>query len=210
MKVRFRFNKFWNNGEFWVALIVVLAIAAVYNNTSLFTVANEIKPSIDIQEYIVSADPNTNNTTIDWLNDKNKCLTLLYPYITECGLGVVEHNGNVCATFIIRQSELNLTDLRYIKGIHYYSKYYPMGNDDYSNLSQCNVLQDYEENLLNSINSARENGSVYKANLISSNKELTNKARLHSASVLMREQMFIYDINSPYFIVMWSNIDRNK
>lgn len=198
--INFYINKFWKEGAFWISVVICVIAVALYNNPTPSAGVIKIYESV-APAYTVGGEPMVSRISIDWLNDRNKCIALLYPSITECGLGVVQYNNKTYATFIIRKSEVSQWDSRYMKGVGYYFKYYPVGTDNVDiDLNVYKPNQTMEDQLFNNIDSLRD----YKGfNLISTNKELTYKARVHSASMALQGKAFTYGVDSPYYMVLW-------
>ncbi len=201
MIINFHITKFWREGSFWIAVIMGLIALAVYSNPFPSDEINKISVLSATKTYPVATEPVVREVAVNWLDDKSKCLSLLYPRATECGLGVIQHDSKTYATFIIRKSEVSQWDRRYMESIVYYFKYYPVGTDSVDiDWDTCKINQSMEDQLLSNINKLRRANNY---DVISANKELTTMAREHSASMALQGKEFIYGINTPYYMVLW-------
>jgi hypothetical protein len=200
-------HRFWQDLNFWVVLIIALIYISALG---LEAIPGPSAPSKEIEDitgstlmptYSTSAPARVNEIAVDCLSDSNKRIILMYPWVDECGIGIVENENDIFATCLIRKNQVSIGDRRYLRGIMYYYRYYPTGQDansiDYSKFS---LNDNSEAELLNAINSARDEMQYGR---ISANKELSQKARDHSASMALQNKMFTLTVDSPYYMVIW-------
>lgn len=201
---------------FWLSLGLVgvtslLLVILPDNNNSIL---NIIKTEVSHLSYLANSEPDMNSVDAnnklnqlnnsgnykDWLQDNYKCLILMYPELTECGIGVFKANNKIYSTFVCRKSEISQWNRRYIEGIVYNYKYYPVGDDFVGSFISYNGFDNESENkMFTTINFRR---SLDGYNILDKSDVLTEIARKHSYSMYINNLEFIYKKDSSYYCVI--------